>query len=145
MTFLRFEPVKEFDTFNNRINKFFNDHPGIMTELTHLYNPKIDISEDEKNIYIEAELPGVGKENVKVSLQENILTISGEKKFDEEKNKGRDFCRKERLFGTISKSINIFEEIAADKIEANFENGILSLTVPKAINNSPKERVINIK
>ncbi len=145
MTFLRFEPVTDFDSFSDQINNFFNDQPGLTTELSHSYNPKIDISEDEKNIYIDAELPGIEKENVKVTLHENMLTISGEKKFNEEKNKGRNFYKKERLFGSFSKSINIVEDFAADKIEANFQNGILGLTVPKAINNSAKERIINIK
>ena len=106
--------------------------------------PKIDISEDEKNIYLEAELPGVRKEDLKVKLEDNKLTISGEKKNNAEKDNKKSFYNRERIFGTFEKVFTIQTGINKDNIKAEFENGVLSLTIEKFIPEK-KERTIEIK
>jgi len=84
MTLIKFEPLRELENWNEKIHRFFNDFQA--TDFN--YYPHIDISDDENNIYVEAEISGVKKEDIKITLQDNILTISGEKKnTKEEKDK----------------------------------------------------------
>ena len=85
MTLLRFEPMRDLDHLSNRFQRFFDEFPGLQTLDKDTFSPRIDISEDEKSILIDAEIPGVKKENLKITMQDNILTIEGEKKKVSEK------------------------------------------------------------
>jgi HSP20 family protein len=114
-------------------------------DLSHSFNPRVDISEDEKNIFINAEIPGVKKEEIKISLQDNILTISGEKKSETEEKKDKNYYRSERVFGSFTRSFTLPEEINPDKVEAKFEEGILKIVIEKASPKEINERFINIK
>ncbi|HSP87329.1 MAG TPA: Hsp20/alpha crystallin family protein [Ignavibacteriaceae bacterium] len=140
MTLIKFEPLRELENWNERIQRFFNDFPS----TDHNYFPHIDISDDEKNIYVEAEIPGVKKENVKVTLQDNILTITGEKKKEtEEKNK--NLFRSERVYGSFTRSFTLPGDINPDTVDAKFENGILNITISKSQPKKASEKFIEIK
>jgi HSP20 family protein len=142
MTLIKFEPLKEFESLHDRLMRMFNEFP--MEAPSH-FNPRIDISEDEKNIYVEAEVPGIRKEDMKISIQDNILTISGEKKHKEEENKDKNYYRSERCYGSFQRSFTLPADINRDKTEAKFEDGILKINIEKS---QPKElnaRTIQIK
>jgi HSP20 family protein len=140
MTLIKFEPLRELENWNERIHRFFNDLPSM--DLN--YYPHIDITDDDKNIYVEAEIPGGNKEDVKVTLQDNILTITGEKKKEKEE-KGKNIFRSERTYGTFTRSFTLPEDINPDSIEAKFENGILKITVAKTHPKKVNEKFIEIK
>ncbi len=144
MTFIEFEPIVNFEELNDNLSRILNNNR--VSDVKHVNSliPKIDISEDEKNIYLEAELPGVKKEDLKVKLEDNKLTILGEKKNCSENDKNRNFYNRERIFGTFEKVFTIQTEINNDNIKAEFENGVLSVIVEKFVPEK-KERTIEIK
>ncbi|MDH7605762.1 MAG: SpoIIIAH-like family protein, partial [Melioribacter sp.] len=86
MTLVRFEPLKELETLHDRIQRYFEDFANFGFSFTDNFNPRIDISEDDNNINVVAEIPGVKKEDLKITLQDNILTIEGEKKKERQPN-----------------------------------------------------------
>lgn len=144
MALIKFEPLRELESLNNRIMRMFGDFPGI-TDMAFNFNPKVDISENEKNFIVEAEIPGVKKEDMKISLQENILTISGEKKTETSEKKEKNFYRSERSYGTFTRSFTLPEEVNPDKVDAKFENGVLRITLEKAAPKPVNEKLIEIK
>jgi HSP20 family protein len=93
--------------------------------------PRVDISETDSEITVEAELPGMIEKDIEVSVSDDALTIKGEKKAESEK-KEKQFVRTERSFGRIERTIPIHEDILADKVSARFDKGVLSVTLPKA-------------
>lgn len=133
-----------------RFKKFFDefDYPFMpdffKEDIKGPFIPKLDVSEDKDNLFIKAELPGVDKHDVKLSLNEDVLTISGEKK-KEEKEEKENFFRIERNYGSFSRSITIPFEVKMDKIEAEYKNGVLNIILPKTEEKKKAERFIEIK
>lgn len=129
-----------FDNFFSDFGRF----PSTLFGKDRLgsFSPKIDISEDEKSIDIAAELPGLDEKDIQVSLKDDVLTIKGEKKHEDEK-KDKDFYRVERSFGSFERSIRVPQEIDADKIKASFKKGVLKVSLPK--NEKAKEKARRIE
>lgn len=144
MTLIKYEPFKELENFDDKIQSLLNTFPDLNAEYEDSFYPKIDISEDEKNIYFDSELPGMKKNDIKITLNDNILTISGEKK-SERKGKDLSFFRTERMYGTFSRSFTIPGEINFDTIDAKFEDGILKVVIEKMKEKNITGRLINIK
>jgi len=143
MTLLRFEPMRDFDHLTNRFQRFFDEFPVFSGYDKDSFSPRIDISENDKTILIDAEIPGVKKENLKITLQDNILTIEGEKKKvteDEEKN----YYREERTFGKFKRSFTLPVEVDSDKVDAKFEDGTLAIKLNKIEPKQAKERLIEL-
>jgi HSP20 family protein len=144
MTFIEFEPLVNPGELDDNLSGILNNYAVDDSKSFNSFNPKIDISEDEKNIYLEAELPGVKKENMKIKLEGNKLTISGEKKDSSENDKSKRFFNRERSFGIFEKVFTIQADVKQDNIKAEFENGVLSVTIEKLIPEK-KEMTIEIK
>ena len=144
MTFIEFEPVVNFEELDDNLSSILKNYAIEDSTSFNSFNPKIDISEDEKNIYLEAELPGVKKENMKIKLEDNKLTITGEKKNANENDKNKRFFNRERSFGSFKKAFTIQADVKQDNIRAEFENGVLSVTIEKLIPEK-KEMTIEIK
>ena len=144
MTLIKYEPFKELENFDDKIQSLLNTFPDFNSEYEESFYPKIDISEDEKNIYVDSELPGIKKNDIKITLNDNILTISGEKKI-ERKEKDLSFYRTERTYGAFSRSFTIPGDIYPDTIDAKFEDGILKLVIEKMKEKNVSGRLINIK
>ncbi|MDI6803658.1 MAG: Hsp20/alpha crystallin family protein [Bacteroidota bacterium] len=142
MTLIKFSPFREIETLENQIQKIFNDFP-LTRRMSGSFIPSIDLREDEKNLYLTAELPGIEKEEVKISLHNDVLTISGERKREEKKEK-ENFYNLEMCYGTFNRSVTLPVEVDNEKIEANFKNGILKIQMPKS---NPKDisKTIEIK
>lgn len=143
MTLIKFEPLKEFESLSDRLQRMFNDFSGDF--LLNNFNPRIDISEDDDSINVDVEAPGMKKEDLKISMQDNILTISGEKKNESEEKKGKNYYRSERIFGSFQRSFTLPAEIDRDKTEAKFEDGVLKINIAKAHAKNSHERTIDIK
>lgn len=142
MTLLRFEPMKEFDRFTDQIEKFFNSETSAFTE--NKFVPKIDIYENGDSLVVEVEAPGAKKEDLKLTLEDNILTLEGEKKFVERKDDVKNF-RRERSFGKFKRSFTLPVDVDPDKVNAKFENGILAITLAKFDAKNVNEKTIELK
>lgn len=104
------------------------------------FSPRIDIAENDKEIKISAELPGMDEKDIDLSINKELLIIKGEKK-EEKEDKGKDYYRMERSYGSFSRSIQLPAEIDTNKVEAMFKKGVLTVTLPKtakAISDSKK-------
>lgn len=116
--------------FSNLIDRFFNDSLARSGGSSYSFVPRVDIMEDEKAFEVHVAVPGMNKEDFKIDLNDNFLTISGERKFSHEK-KENNFHSVETQFGTFSRSFTLPENVDANKISAKYVNGILELTIPK--------------
>jgi HSP20 family protein len=108
------------------------------------FNPKVDVTENDKEIKISAELPGMDEKDIDVSLQKDVLTIKGEKK-EEKEDKGKDYYRMERSYGSFSRSVPMPVDVETDKIEAKFKKGVLSITLPKTAKAVAETKKIAVK
>jgi len=148
MRYAHFNPgadfTREFDTIARGVNKFVSElEKGIRFEVGS-FTPRIDIAEDAANYFVFAELPGVAKEDLKISVsEEKVLMIRGEKKAQPEVE-GRRFLRTESVSGAFTREIQLRDDVQIENIQAKYENGILHLTIPKAEPAKPKEVHINI-
>lgn len=110
---------------------------GIQAATTRSLRPAMDVEEDENSIVIRAELPGIAKEEVNVTLEDGVLSITGEKRTDRE-TKEKSYHLVERTFGAFQRSISLPTGVDGDKADAQFENGVLTITVPKSEAAKPK-------
>jgi HSP20 family protein len=130
------DPLKMFeDVFNDRLTPFFN---SVMAPTF-----KVDISEDEKAFYLSADIPGVKKEDVKVSMEDDVLCISAERSQEEEEKK-KNYHRVERSWGSLSRSFTIGDHVDSDNISANYDNGVLKIVIPKLEREESKSKEIKI-
>ncbi|MBM4173585.1 MAG: Hsp20/alpha crystallin family protein [Ignavibacteria bacterium] len=140
MTMLRFEPFRGLDTVKRRMFDTIND---INTDIND-FSPKVDIAHEEKAITLLIEIPGVSKEDVKISIDEHrVLTISGEKKQHQTIDR-QAFLRSERRFGSFTRLFKMTDLIDIQGIQAEFNNGVLSVTLPKIEQEQPKSIEVKI-
>lgn len=109
-----------------------------------LLKPNVDIEASEKEYAITVEVPGVEEDNIKLELVDNTLTIKGEKKQESEK-KEKDVYRVERSYGSFQRVLSLPEDADQDNIDAQFKNGVLTITLPRKAVSKPKGKVIDIK
>jgi HSP20 family protein len=148
-TLTRFEPLREMEDFQNRLSTFFgrplrrpNGHGREEITLAD-WTPLADITEDEKEYLIKAELPEVKREDVKVTVENGVLTITGERKFEKEEKK-RKYHRVERGYGTFMRSFSLPDDADANKVKAEFKNGVLTVRLPKSEHAKPKQIEVNV-
>lgn len=149
-TIAKWDPFKELDYLQNRIGHLF-DHNGTSESGNEAdqtradWAPVVDITEDEHHFRIEAELPRVKKEDVKIRVADGKLSITGERAF---KNKGQDdktkYHRVERSYGRFVRTFRLPEDVEADQVKAEFFDGVLSVSIPKSEKSKPKEIDIKI-
>jgi len=144
MTLVRFEPYRSFEKLGRKMNTFMDDfEKGFSFEMGG-FSPRVDITEDDNNLFVHAELPGLAKDQVKVSVnEERLMTITGEKK-KQEKEEGKNYIRNERNFGSFTRSFSLPEYIDVENINAKFENGVLELSLKKIEPPKPKEVEVKI-
>jgi HSP20 family protein len=139
----------EFASMQREIDRMFDRflHTGDISEdggYLSAYVPPVDIIENDQEFVVKAELPGVAKEDVKITVTNDVLTIRGEKQ-QEKESKGKGVHRLERVAGTFQRSFTLPTSVKSDKIEAKFENGVLTLSLPKVEEAKPKEIEVKVK
>lgn len=138
MTMLTFDPFRGLDTVTRRM---FNTIPSMESSVKQQeeqFSPSVDIAETEKAVLLYVEIPGVQKDDVKISINEDrILSIRGEKR-QSETIEGQQFVRMESHFGTFARSFTLSDSIDINAIQAAFNNGILQITLPKVEPEKPK-------
>jgi len=124
------------DVFNDKVSPFFS------SMITPSF--KVDISEDDKAIYVSADMPGIVKEDVKVSMEDDVLCISAERKQEEEEKK-KGYHRIERTWGSMSRSFTVGDNVDSENIDAAYDNGVLKITLPKKEPEPKKGKEIEVK
>jgi len=146
MALVRSNPWTALPTLQNRVNRLFDDmfpeigqgeDMGIME-----WRPMVDTYEKDDAIVVNAELPGVNKEDISVDVKNNILTISGERKHEEDVNEDKYF-RKERFYGKFQRSFTLPDNVDSEKVDAAYKDGVLEVTIPKTEQGTTKKIEIN--
>jgi HSP20 family protein len=139
--------VNLFDSFRNEMEglfeRFFGEEGG-NGQAVKAWAPRVDVEETEKEILVKADLPGVDPKDVEVQVEENVLTIRGEKKEQKEEKK-KNFHRLERFVGTFYRAIPLPTGADADKVSATSANGTVTVTVPKKPGTQPKKITVQAK
>ncbi|MEQ8714909.1 MAG: Hsp20/alpha crystallin family protein [Cyclobacteriaceae bacterium] len=117
-------------SFNSFLDRFFNEGFDPSATGGSRFTPQVDIFENEKAFEIQLAVPGMNKNDFAIEMNDGMLTLSGERKFEKEKN-DKNFHSIESHYGSFKRSFHLPKEIKADKVEAKYENGILFVTVPK--------------
>lgn len=154
MTLVKFNPMRDLVDFERQFNKMFNSFEnrfGISRNKDEeneyenaVWMPLTDIYEDKEKYTLKLDLPGIKKDDVKISFVDNKLSISGERS-QESEHKDSKCHRIERSFGRYYRSFNLPENVQSDKINAEFKDGQLTISVPKAEEAKPKEIEIKVK
>lgn len=136
--------VSPFDRLTNlrdEINRLFDTPFGGLAGETELFNgwtPALDLYEEKDNLVLKAELPGMKKEEIEISLHEDTVTISGERKVDRAEGAG-EASRSERFFGRFQRTLTLPKPVDASKVTARYKDGILTVTLPKTEESKPRQ------
>ena len=145
----RWDPLKEMEELQNRLSGLFGRAPvrrknGEQESITVAeWAPLVDITEDDKEYLIKAELPEVKKDDVKVTVENGVLSITGERKFEKEE-KGRKYHRVERAYGNFVRSFTLPDDADANKVNAEFKDGVLKVHVTKSEAAKPKQIEVKV-
>jgi len=138
--------LNPFEAFERDVKRIFDDFFAL--EPVDLFDsawlPTVDVEEDEKSIHVRAEIPGIDEKDLNVTLEDNVLTISGEKK-EERKEENKRYVLAERRFGSFKRSIALPAEVKSDSVKASFINGVLTIDFEKKEVSQPKRITINVK
>ena len=143
MTFLA---RRDFSTLQDRINRIFQEsvNRGGSDEAltTSNFAPPVDVYEDEHNITLKIEVPGIDEKDINVSIENNTLTVRGERRFEKDE-KEQNFQRIERMFGSFTRSFTLPNTVDAAKVSAEYKNGVLTVTLP--FKEEAKPRTVNVQ
>lgn len=138
----RWSPIKELEEMEKRLSTWFgqpafrrDSEKEAMTVAE--WSPLVDIAEDEKEYVIKAEVPEMKKEDIKISVQDNVLSISGERKYEKEE-KGKKYHRVERAYGSFMRSFTLPEDADGSKVNAEYKDGVLKVHLTKSEKAKPK-------
>jgi len=147
MTILtRWDPFREFSTLQDRMNRLFRDSFGEGREealATTTFAPAVDVYEDEHNVTLKIEVPGIDEKDIDVRVENNQLTVSGERKFEKEE-KEENYRRVERQYGSFTRTFTLPNTVDTDSISANYEKGILKIKLAKKAEAKPKQIKVNV-
>jgi HSP20 family protein len=151
MALIRWEPFgrqlspwESFEALRRRMDRLFDDFTRRDEEVGSSWLPSVDLSENSDSFLIKADVPGMDKKDIKITMQDNVLNISGEKK-QEKEEKDRNYHLIERSYGQFSRSFTLPTKVDSDKIKAEFKNGVLEIVIPKAPEAKAREIEIQVK
>jgi HSP20 family protein len=150
MALIRWEPVRELSTIQNEMNRLFNTFfeaptPGNGGPVAALrrWIPPMDLVETEDDFVLRADLPGLTESDVNIELEDNVLTISGERKAEHEERR-EGYYRVERASGAFSRSLTLPEGVNPDAVKANFDRGVLEVRIAKPEERKPRKVAISV-
>jgi HSP20 family protein len=143
VTIVRWEPLRELSSFQTEMNRLFNaafDPAGSTGSAggARRWTPAMDLLETDDHFVLRADLPGMGESDVNVELEDNVLTVSGERKAEHE-DRREGFYRMERAYGSFSRSLTLPQGIDADEVNAAFDRGVLEVRIPKPAQRKPRK------
>ena len=142
----RWDPFRELSALQNRMNRLFEEQYGGGREeslTTGAFVPPVDIYEDEHSIQLKLEVPGIDEKDLDIKVENNTLTVSGERKFEKEE-KEENFHRVERRYGSFSRSFTLPNTVSTEDVQADYENGVLKIRLAKRAEAKPKQIKVNI-
>jgi HSP20 family protein len=144
-TIARWEPFRAVTTLQDQINRLFNDRFDRVGEDSSLstWAPAVDIYETEHELVVKADLPEVDPKDLDIRVENNILTIRGERKFEKKVNED-NYLRVERSYGSFARSFTLANTVNSEAIKAEYQNGVLTLTIPKREEAKPKQIKVNV-
>jgi HSP20 family protein len=144
MTIVRWEPLRELSSLQSEMNRLFNtvfDQPGAggggNGGTLRRWVPAMDLVESDDHFILRADLPGLSEDDVKIELEDNTLTLSGERKTEHERNE-EGYYRIERAFGSFSRSLTLPRGIDPESVQASFDRGVLEVRIPKPEERKPR-------
>ena len=140
-TITRWEPFRGVNTLQDQFNRLF-DRNGEESSLT-AWAPAVDIYETEHELVVKADLPEVDPKDLDIRVENNILTIRGERKFEKKVNED-NYLRVERAYGSFARSFTLANTVNSDAIKAGYQDGVLTLTIPKREEAKPKQIKVNV-
>jgi HSP20 family protein len=143
MALVRWDPFRELTALQSEVNRLFSRVGDGQTTERQSWTPSIDVVEADDSIKLKAELAGMNPNDINIEVQDNVLTVSGERRFEEEVKEDR-YYRIERRYGSFTRSIALPQAIDENKIEAKYEDGVLEVTVPKAEIAKPKKITVGV-
>jgi HSP20 family protein len=136
MSLIRWDPFREFGSLPARYGDFFGKNWELPMSTT-AWNPSVDIFENDNEVVLKAELPGMNAKDIEVRLENNVLMLKGERRFEKE-TKEENYHRVEREYGTFSRSFALPAAVNAEKVAAEYKDGILKVVLPKKEETKPK-------
>ncbi len=149
MTIVRWEPLRELNTLQSEMNRLFNtvfDTPAAAGQGAgplRRWLPAMDLVETGEHFVLRADLPGLSEEDVRIELEENVLTVSGERKAEHEQQE-EGFHRVERAFGSFTRTLTLPKGIDPEAITASFDKGVLEVRIPKPQETRPRRISIGV-
>jgi HSP20 family protein len=144
MAITRWDPFREVAALQNRVNSLFRDfNEGESSLTTTNFIPAVDIYEDEKKIVLKLEVPGIPEKDLDVSVENNTLTVKGERKFEKEE-KEENFHRIERRYGSFFRAFTLPTTVETENIDAKYEHGVLKLELKKKPEAQPKQIKVSV-
>src|SRR5208282_3695387 len=143
----RFEPFRDFTTLQDRINRVFRETyaPEGRDEslTTSSFAPAVDVYEDEHTVTLKIEVPGIDEKDIDVQVENNVLTVHGERKIEKDE-KEENYRRVERQYGSFTRTFTLPTTVDSEKVSANYDKGVLKITVPKKAEAKPKQIKVNV-
>ena len=144
MTFMtRYNPFDDLRRLEARLFEPFFRFPAFPEEMqAATWNPPVDVLEEKDRIFVKVEVPGVDENNLKVTYEDGLLTVSGERQF--ERKDDRNYHRIERAYGSFTRTFSLPRSVDANQIAADYRNGVLEISIPKREEAKPKQIAINL-
>ncbi len=142
---VKWNPLDEMVTFGDRLGRLFEGSlfPALDEEFTiSEWRPVVDIYENDDNFVIKADLPGVDKDHIEVDFKDGVLSLKGERSYENEVKEER-FYRKERAYGKFQRSFTLPVDVDPEKIKAEFKDGVLKVEIPKPEEKKPKKITVH--
>jgi HSP20 family protein len=143
MALVRWDPFRELTALQTEVNRLFSRVGTGEVAERQSWTPSVDVIETDEAIKLKAELAGIDPADISIEVQDNVLTVSGERRFEEEVKEDK-YYRIERRYGSFSRSIALPQNADEEKIQAKYDNGLLEVTVPKAEVPKPKKIAVAI-
>jgi HSP20 family protein len=144
----RWEPFREFSTLQDRMNRLFRDSytgEGRDESLTtSSFAPAVDVYEDEHKVTLKIEVPGIDEKEIDVRVENNTLTVHGERKIEKEEKKEENYRRVERQYGSFTRTFTLPTTVDSEKVSATYDKGVLKVNLPKKAEAKPKQIKVNV-
>src|SRR5882757_10408332 len=143
----RWDPFREFVTIQDRLNRLFRESQGSEggqeSLTTSSFAPPVDVYEDEHNVVLKIEVPGIEEKDIDVRIENNTLTVHGERKFEKEE-KEENYRRVERQYGSFTRTFTVPSTVDAEQVEANYDKGVLKIKLATKAEAKPKQIKVNV-
>ena len=142
MSLVHYKPVNLFDQFNDEMNRYFSSMRRTAANQEHDWTPAVDIHEEDSRYMLTADIPGVNRNDVEITLEDGVLTVKGERRSETEVAE-EGYRRRERIYGTFVRQFNLPDTVDTANISAKAEDGVLKIEIPKQEKPQPKKIAVS--